>query len=49
MNKVMVIAIGVVQPESGKTGHTHENEANTAAAIMMRNFAQMRPEMFIVK
>jgi Zn-dependent peptidase ImmA (M78 family) len=36
-------------PESGKTGHTHENEANAAAAIMMRNFAQMQPEMFIVK
>jgi hypothetical protein len=36
-------------PESGKTGHTHENEANAAAAIMMRNFAQMRPEMFIIK
>ena len=36
-------------PESGKTGHTHENEANAAAAIMMRNFAQIKPEMFIVK
>ena len=36
-------------PESGKTGHPHENEANAAAAIMMRNFAQMRPEMFIIK
>jgi hypothetical protein len=36
-------------PESGKTGHEHENEANAAAAIMMRNFAQMRPEMFIIK
>jgi hypothetical protein len=36
-------------PESGKTGHTHENEANAAAAIMMRNFAQINPEMFIVK
>lgn len=36
-------------PESGKTGHAHENEANAAAAIMMRNFAQMRPEMFIVR
>jgi hypothetical protein len=36
-------------PESGKTGHQHENEANPAAAIIMRNFAQMRPEMFIVK
>jgi hypothetical protein len=36
-------------PESGKTGHQHENEANAAAAIIMRNFAQMRPEMFIVK
>lgn len=36
-------------PESGKTGHAHENEANAAAAIMMRNFAQMRPEMFVVK
>jgi hypothetical protein len=36
-------------PESGKTGHPHENEANAAAAIIMRNFAQMRPEMFIVK
>ncbi len=36
-------------PESGKTGHTHENEANAAAAIIMRNFAQMRPEMFVVK
>jgi hypothetical protein len=36
-------------PESGKTGHTHENEANAAAAVIMRNFAQKRPEMFIVK
>ena len=36
-------------PESGQTGHAHENEANAAAAIIMRNFAQMRPEMFIVK
>lgn len=36
-------------PESGKTGHAHENEANAAAAIIMRNFAQMRPEMFVVK
>ena len=36
-------------PESGQTGHQHENEANAAAAIIMRNFAQMRPEMFIVK
>jgi hypothetical protein len=36
-------------PESGQTGHAHENEANAAAAIMMRNFAQMRPEMFIIK
>jgi hypothetical protein len=36
-------------PESGKTGHAHENEANAAAAIMMRNFAQMQPEMFVVK
>jgi len=36
-------------PESGKTGHQHENEANAAAAIIMRNFAQKRPEMFIVK
>ena len=36
-------------PESGKTGHQHENEANAAAAIIMRNFAQMRPEMFIIK
>jgi Zn-dependent peptidase ImmA (M78 family) len=36
-------------PESGKTGHDHENEANAAAAIIMRNFAQIQPEMFIVK
>lgn len=36
-------------PESGKTGHQHENEANAAAAIMMRNFAQMKPEMFTVR
>ena len=36
-------------PESGQTGHAHENEANAAAAIIMRNFAQMRPEMFIIK
>lgn len=36
-------------PESGTTGHQHENEANAAAAIIMRNFAQMRPEMFIIK
>ena len=36
-------------PESGKTGHQHENEANATAAIIMRNFAQQRPEMFVVK
>lgn len=35
-------------PESGKTGHPHENEANAGAAIIMRNFAQMKPEMFIL-
>ena len=38
-----------LEPNSGKTGHPHENEANAAAAIMMRNFAQIKPEMFTVK
>ena len=38
-----------LEPNSGQTGHTHENEANAAAAIMMRNFAQIKPEMFTVK
>ena len=38
-----------LEPNSGQTGHTHENEANAAAAIIMRNFAQIKPEMFTVK
>lgn len=35
-----------LEPNSGKTGHPHENEANSHAAIIMRNFAQSNPEMF---
>ena len=36
-------------PESGKTGHAHENEANAEAAIIMRNFAHTHPKIFITK
>lgn len=35
-----------LEPNSGMTGHPHENEANSHAAIMMRDFAQSNPEMF---
>jgi Zn-dependent peptidase ImmA (M78 family) len=33
-------------PESGKTGHPHENECNAVAAIILRNFANNYPDMF---
>ncbi len=35
-----------LEPNSGTTGHPHENEANSHAAIIMRNFAHSNPEMF---
>jgi hypothetical protein len=35
-----------LEPNSGQTGHPHENEANSHAAIIMRNFAHSNPEMF---
>jgi hypothetical protein len=35
-----------LEPNSGQTGHPHENEANSHAAIIMRNFAHLNPEMF---
>lgn len=37
-----------LEPNSGMTGHPHENEANSHAAIIMRNFAHSNPEMFRV-
>ena len=37
MNKVMVIAIGVVQPESGKTGHGWNMYENGEATVTLAN------------
>jgi hypothetical protein len=37
---------GRLQPGDGKTGSDVENEANSRAAIIMRNFAQAQPNLF---
>jgi len=40
---------GVLTPESGKTGHKHENEANSTAGVIMREFGKKHPEIFTTK
>lgn len=37
---------GRLKPGDGKTGSDIENEANSRAAIIMRNFAQAKPSLF---
>ena len=37
---------GRLNPGDGKTGSDVENEANSRAAIIMRNFAQAKPKLF---
>jgi hypothetical protein len=37
---------GRLKPNDGKTGSDVENEANSRAAIIMRNFAQAKPNLF---
>jgi hypothetical protein len=36
----------VLQSESGQTGSEHENEANSVAGVIMRDFAKSNPEFF---
>ena len=37
---------GVLRPDSGKDGSDHENEANAKAAVIMRLWGKMNPELF---
>ena len=37
---------GLIKPDSGQTGSPIENEANAAAAILMRDWGREYPEMF---
>ena len=37
---------GRLKPDSGTTGSEEENEANSRAAVIMRNFAQVKPNLF---
>ena len=37
---------GRLTPTSGETGSKDENEANSRAAVIMRNFAQAKPNLF---
>jgi hypothetical protein len=37
---------GRLKPNDGKTGSDVENEANSRAAIIMRNFAEAKPNLF---
>jgi hypothetical protein len=37
---------GRLKPNDGKTGSDVENEANSRAAVIMRNFAQAKPNLF---
>lgn len=38
--------MGVLGPDSGKDGSEHENEANAKAAVIMRLWGKMNPELF---
>jgi hypothetical protein len=38
--------LGMLDPDSGKTGSPIENEANAAAGVLLRQFGQYRPEIF---
>ena len=38
--------LGMIEPDSGKTGSPIENEANAAAGILLRQFGEYRPEIF---
>ena len=37
---------GRIEPESGKDGSPIENEANAEAAVIMRKWGKMHPELF---
>jgi predicted chitinase len=37
---------GVLRPDSGRDGSEHENEANAKAAVIMRLWGKMNPELF---
>jgi hypothetical protein len=37
---------GELTPTSGETGSDHENEANSMAGIIMRNFGKDNPEIY---
>ena len=38
--------MGVLRPDSGEDGSEHENEANAKAAVIMRLWGKMNPELF---
>lgn len=38
---------GVLHADSGKTGSSHENEANAVAGKLMRKYGKLNPELFI--
>ena len=38
--------LGVLGPDSGKDGSEHENEANAKAAVIMRLWGKMNPDLF---
>jgi hypothetical protein len=37
---------GRLDPDSGKTGSEHENEANAVAGQIMRKYGKMHPDLF---
>jgi hypothetical protein len=39
-------SMGVLTPDSGEDGSEHENEANAKAAVIMRLWGKMNPELF---
>lgn len=39
-------SMGVLGPDSGEDGSEHENEANAKAAVVMRLWGKMNPELF---
>ena len=38
--------LGELETDSGETGSKHENQANSIAGILMRNYTKQHPELF---
>jgi predicted nucleotidyltransferase len=40
--------LGLLQPDSGETGSDHENDANSIAGILMRDYGKNNPDIYTI-